>query len=52
MFTHRLACTLGILFATAIYFAIFSKHFAALKEKADRAAAEATISKRSRCRSG
>ena len=46
MFTHfGWRATIGILVATAIYFAIFRKHFAALKEKADRAAAEATASK-------
>jgi hypothetical protein len=33
---------LGILIATSIYFFVFRKNFAALKEKADAAAAEAT----------
>ena len=35
---------LGILIATAVYFIIFRKNFAGLKEKADAAAAEATAS--------
>ena len=46
MFTHfGWRAAIGITIATAVYFFIFRKHFAALKEKADLAAAEATASK-------
>jgi hypothetical protein len=46
MLSHfGLRAILGIVIATTIYFIIFRKHFAALKEKAEAAAAEVTTEK-------
>lgn len=46
MFTHfGWRAILGILVATAVYFFIFRKHFAALKEKAAEIAADTTATK-------
>lgn len=43
MFTHfGWRAVLGIIIATSVYFFVFRKHFAGLKEKADAVAADAT----------